>query len=84
MFVSSLEQTKIIVLKDKYYLRSKTGIRLVKEAPYFRLDFLPARELSAEIILLVADLPGHFLLRGPLRVQIQLVQDGQRRLEQNQ
>lgn len=63
------------------YLGRRGGVRLVEEGPDLGLEPLPPGERARVVGLLVAEHARHLLVAGPLRVDVQLVQDGERGLE---
>lgn len=52
-------------------------MRLVKERPDLGLGPLPRGQLPRMVVLLVAKLPGHLLLGGLVRLDVELVEDGE-------
>lgn len=55
-------------------------MRFVEERPQFRLGPLPRGQRSGQVLLLVTEHPGDFLLVGFLRVDVQFIENGQRGL----
>ena len=53
------------------------GVRFVKEGPDFWLRVLPSCHLSAVVLVLKAKLLCNLLVRRLVRLDVQLVEDGQ-------
>ena len=56
-------------------------MRFIKEGPDFWLCVLPSGHLSTVVLVLKAKLLCNLLVRRLVRLDVQLVQDGQRRLQ---
>lgn len=67
-----------------WYLGGGGRVGFVEESPHFGLEALPGCEGARMESLLVAEHPCHLFIARPLRVQIQLVQNGQSGLEHSQ